>query len=228
MPDEKISQLPPVTAVVASDLAVAVASGTTSRLTEQQLINALVSFITGNVNIGGGIILLKTDGSSSFAGGAAVIDAAGNIITNTTISNSSGSFFIEADGSGGLSASKITWDTAGNFSSISYVINSGQTALNADGSASFLNGQVSINSSGNILLTTSTAINGDGSASFAGGAVTISATGVVSGVFQPPGIVNPNGSVTAAPGATYFNKANSTFWFHNDTVVSNTGWVQLI
>jgi len=128
MPDDTISQLPAVTAVVASDLSVAVASSITSKITAQQLINALVSFIAANVNIGGGAIILQ----------------------------------------------------------------------------------------------------GNGSASFASGAVTISASGTVSGVFPPPGIVNPNGNVTAAPGATYFNTANSTFWVQASAVVANTGWVQLI
>jgi hypothetical protein len=40
------------------------------------------------------------------------------------------------------------------------------------------------------------------------------------------GVVNPNGSVSAASGATYYNKANATFWVNQDG--TNTGWVQLI
>lgn len=43
-----------------------------------------------------------------------------------------------------------------------------------------------------------------------------------------PGVVNPNGNVSAAPGATYFNTANSTFWVQASAVTANTGWVQLI
>lgn len=43
-----------------------------------------------------------------------------------------------------------------------------------------------------------------------------------------PGVVNPNGNVSAAPGAEYFNTANSTFWVQASAVTGNTGWVQLI
>lgn len=98
MADEKISQLPAVTTVATSDLAVAVASGTTSKITQQQLINALVSFITANVNINGGEIVLGTDGSglfgsgnielhpdgsAGFAGGAVEIGANATLIIQT-------------------------------------------------------------------------------------------------------------------------------------------------
>lgn len=44
----------------------------------------------------------------------------------------------------------------------------------------------------------------------------------------PPGIVNPNGTVTGAPDATYYNTANATFWVQASSTTGNTGWVQLI
>jgi hypothetical protein len=191
MPDEKISQLPPVTTVVASDLAVAVASGTTSRLTQQQLINALVSFITANVNIGGGAITLSINGTAFFGNGNL------EVTTTGTIGDPTARWGINPDGSGQFASNAINWDITGAL-----------TVPN--------------------VTTAGASIQADGSASFANGAVTISATGVVSGVFAAPGAVNPNGNVTAAPGATYFNNANATFWVHNDTAVSSTGWVQLI
>lgn len=83
MPDEKISQLPAVTTVVAADLGVAVASNVTSKITQQNLINALVSFITENVNIGGGKIQLKTDGSGQFTNGLITWDGSGNFTLNS-------------------------------------------------------------------------------------------------------------------------------------------------
>lgn len=43
-----------------------------------------------------------------------------------------------------------------------------------------------------------------------------------------PGVVNPNGNVTGAPGTEYFNTANSTFWVQGSATTSNTGWIQLI
>lgn len=43
----------------------------------------------------------------------------------------------------------------------------------------------------------------------------------------PPGVVDPEGTVTGNPGQTYFNSANSTFWTKS-TGTGNTGWVQLI
>jgi len=48
------------------------------------------------------------------------------------------------------------------------------------------------------------------------------------GIGNPaPGVVNPEGNVTANAGATYFNTANSTFW-EKASGAGNTGWVQLI
>lgn len=44
----------------------------------------------------------------------------------------------------------------------------------------------------------------------------------------PSGIVSPNGNVIGAPGATYFNKTDSTFWEQTSAVTANTGWIQLI
>lgn len=49
------------------------------------------------------------------------------------------------------------------------------------------------------------------------------------GVANPPaGVVDPNGVVSGAPGATYFNTANSTFWQQTSATTSTTGWIQLI
>ena len=41
------------------------------------------------------------------------------------------------------------------------------------------------------------------------------------------GVVNPEGSVTATPGTTYYNTANQSFWTKGSGS-GNTGWVQLI
>jgi hypothetical protein len=41
-----------------------------------------------------------------------------------------------------------------------------------------------------------------------------------------PGVVNPNGNVTGAPGAQYFNTANSTMWVQASALTGNTGWIQ--
>lgn len=88
MPDEKISQLPPVTTVATGDLAVAVASNVTSKITMQQLIDALVGFITADVNIGAGDTILGEDGSARFAGGLITMDTSGNlVISNILLAN---------------------------------------------------------------------------------------------------------------------------------------------
>lgn len=97
MPDEKISQLPPVTTVVAADLGVAVASNVTSKITQQQLINALVSFITANVNVGAGKNLLNTDGSAIFANNQFVIASDGSLVIHNT-SVSQNAFEVDANG----------------------------------------------------------------------------------------------------------------------------------
>lgn len=47
------------------------------------------------------------------------------------------------------------------------------------------------------------------------------------GSVTPPGVVNPEGVVTAAAGSTYYNTANSTFW-EKTAGAGNTGWIQLI
>lgn len=47
-----------------------------------------------------------------------------------------------------------------------------------------------------------------------------------SGGNPAPGVVNPNGNVTGAPGANYYNSANATVWVQASAVTSNTGWVQ--
>lgn len=58
------------------------------------------------------------------------------------------------------------------------------------------------------------------------GAVTINASG---GSGNPaPGVVNPNGNVTGAPGANYYNTANQTFWQQTSATTSNVSWIQLI
>lgn len=60
-----------------------------------------------------------------------------------------------------------------------------------------------------------------------GGQVTVTSGGG-SGVGNiAPGVVDPEGVVTASAGATYFNSNNSTFW-QKATGAGNTGWVQLI
>ena len=41
------------------------------------------------------------------------------------------------------------------------------------------------------------------------------------------GTVSPNGIVSAVPGVTYFNGANTTFWVKTSGS-STTGWLQLI
>jgi hypothetical protein len=47
------------------------------------------------------------------------------------------------------------------------------------------------------------------------------------GLNVAPGVVNPEGVVTANAGATYWNSANQTFW-EKQSGSGNTGWVQLI
>lgn len=42
-----------------------------------------------------------------------------------------------------------------------------------------------------------------------------------------PGVVNPEGSVTANPGQTYYNTDNSTFWVKSSGT-GNTGWTELL
>lgn len=83
MPDEKISALPAVTTVATGDLGVVVATGVTSKITQQQQINALVSFITAIVNIGGGKIILNPLGNASLANGGFTVDVAGNEVANS-------------------------------------------------------------------------------------------------------------------------------------------------
>lgn len=41
------------------------------------------------------------------------------------------------------------------------------------------------------------------------------------------GVVDPEGAVTADPGASYFNTANNTYWA-KASGTGNTGWTQLI
>lgn len=41
------------------------------------------------------------------------------------------------------------------------------------------------------------------------------------------GSVNPEGVVTANPGSTYYNTANSTFWVKSSGT-ENTGWTELL
>lgn len=55
----------------------------------------------------------------------------------------------------------------------------------------------------------------------------ILAAGGGSGTSGLVGIVDPEGSETAEPGATYFNTANATFWVKGSGS-GNTGWVQLL
>lgn len=43
-----------------------------------------------------------------------------------------------------------------------------------------------------------------------------------------PGVVNPNGVVTGAPGAVYVNTANQTLWIQESAITANTGWIQFI
>jgi hypothetical protein len=53
------------------------------------------------------------------------------------------------------------------------------------------------------------------------------AAGALAPVTGGSGALDPEGVVTANPGATYFNTAAETFWVKK-TGVSNTGWRQLI
>lgn len=41
------------------------------------------------------------------------------------------------------------------------------------------------------------------------------------------GVVNPEGSVTADPGTTYWNSANQTFWAKSSGT-GNVGWTQVV
>lgn len=42
------------------------------------------------------------------------------------------------------------------------------------------------------------------------------------------GVVDPEGVVTAPPGQTYWNRANSSLWVQNSATAGNTGWQQLV
>lgn len=132
MPDEKISQLPAVTTVVAADLGVAVASNVTSKITQQQLINALVSFITATVSVGGKITLNPL-GNASLANGLFTVDTNGNLkINGTNIS-------INADGSATFANNGMTVGSDGTVTIND--IGAGQIAIRLDSS-----GMLTINS----------------------------------------------------------------------------------
>jgi hypothetical protein len=97
--DEKISAMPAVTTVATGDLATVVAGGVNSKITQQNYINALVSFIMANVNIGAGKIHLNTDGSASFSNGFFKIDASGNLVIEDSLAFTA----VELNASGFLS-----------------------------------------------------------------------------------------------------------------------------
>lgn len=115
MPDEKISQLPAVAAVIATDLTVVVAGGVTSKITEQQLINSLAGFITANVNINGAIHL-NNDGSASFAIGGLLISDSGSMVIN------GGTITFSTDGTATFSSGSASFDSAGNALASAYQV----------------------------------------------------------------------------------------------------------
>lgn len=55
----------------------------------------------------------------------------------------------------------------------------------------------------------------------------IVAAGGGSGSGGTVGVVNPEGVVTADPGASYYNTANSSFWIKSSGT-GNTGWTELL
>lgn len=215
MPDEKISQLPPVTTVAVSDLAVAVASGVTSKITEQNLINALVSFITAAVNVGGGKVVLNPDGSVVMSGGLFNLDASGNLITNGLVEGAIASF------AGG----RVVIDGSGSITLSGSVTNSGSTfQLSSDGSAEFGTSALTIDPSGNLITNGSgsfaggsTLFNLDGSVVFDSGAITI----------DPAGNLTTSGVISADSGDWEINADGSANFGAANVTISASGAVVL-